>query len=357
MGDFKHALDLLHAPVRFLYSCGHFVIVCYIFTWLTGQTQSSRNIMSKKNAIGIDLGGTNLRVAVVSEEGEILRRIRKPSSNDILGSLCDSVSEAGCDGIAGIGIGVAGLVDRANGKVIVSPNLRAVEGVEIVREMRGKFGLPVVLENDGNAAALGEKTGGAGKEYENFVLLTLGTGIGGGIVYQGRLMRLSAEIGHMSINSEAEKCPCGNSGCLENYASARAMVARIITMLEKGSESLLKDCCKGNIYKVTPEDIYKAALDGDALSREVLKEAGRYLGVGLANLINIMSPEAIILSGGLTGAWNIYVQEAIKEASRRAYRDLFDSVKIIPSLLGDDAGTVGAASLLFGCISGEAAVC
>jgi glucokinase len=125
------------------------------------------------------------------------------------------------------------------------------------------------------------------------------------------------------------------------------MIARAVSMLEKENESILKECCKGSIYKITPEDIYRAALEGDALSREILKDAGRFLGVGIANIINIMSPEAIILTGGLVGAWNIYVQEAIKEASRRAFKELFDAVKIIPSSLGDDAGIIGAASLVF----------
>jgi glucokinase len=151
----------------------------------------------------------------------------------------------------------------------------------------------------------------------------------------------------MSINSEAEKCPCGNIGCLENYASARAMIAKAVAMLEKGTESMLINCCNGSIYKITPEDIYNSALEGDTLSREILRDSGRALGVGLANLINILSPEAIILAGGLVGAWNIYVQEAIKEASRRAFKDVFESVQIIPSSLGDDAGIVGAASLVF----------
>jgi glucokinase len=312
--------------------------------------------MSKKYAIGIDLGGTNLRVALVSEEGEIVRKIKTVSSDDVVAALCESIAEIGYEGAAGIGVGTAGIIDKKNGRVYVSPNLRAVEGVEIVTEVRSRFGLPVFIENDANAAALGERISGAGREYDNFVLLTLGTGIGGGIVHKGKLLEVSAEIGHMSINSEAEKCPCGNIGCLENYASARAMVSKTVTFIEKGSESILKDCCKGNIYKLTPEDIYRAALDGDALGREILKDAGKYLGVGLANIINMMSPDAIILTGGLTGAWNIYIQEAIKEASRRAFKDLFDSVKIIPSLLGDDAGTIGAACLVFMSISGDTAV-
>ena len=309
--------------------------------------------MSKKFAIGIDLGGTNLRVALVSEDGEIVRKIKRPSSDRIVESILESIDEIGHREVLGIGLGIAGLIDRKNNRVFASPNLRAAEGVDIVGEIRKSFNVPVFMENDANAAALGEKIGGAGRGFDNFVLLTLGTGIGGGMVYGGRLVEVSAEIGHMSINADAEKCPCGNIGCLENYASARAMVSKVVTLLEKGTESLLKECCKGSIYKITPEDIYSAALEGDMLSREVLRDAGKYLGVGLANIINIISPEAIILAGGLIGAWNIYVQEAIKEASRRAYKDLFDSVKIIPSSLGDNAGILGAACLVFNGLSRE----
>jgi glucokinase len=303
--------------------------------------------MSKKYAIGIDLGGTNLRVALVSEEGEIARKIKKASSEEVFNSLLETIEEVMHGDIAGIGLGVAGLIDRKNGRVFSSPNHRAVEGLDLIEGLQRKFNLPVYLENDANVAALGEKVSGAGKNFENFVLLTLGTGIGGGIIYKGELLDVAAEIGHMSINAEAEKCSCGNIGCLENYASARAMIAKAVAMLEKGAESMLKNCCNGSIYKITPEDIYKSALEGDTLSREILREAGRALGVGLANLINILSPEAIILAGGLIGAWNIYVQEAIREASRRAFKDVFEAVKIIPSSLGDDAGIVGAASLVF----------
>lgn len=303
--------------------------------------------MSKHYAIGIDLGGTNLRAALISREGDIIKKIKEPSSGDVLESLYRVVESVYTDDVAGIGIGVAGLVDRKGGAVITSPNLPAVEGVSFVEAMHTRFSLPIFIENDANVAALGEKWMGAGKEFDNFILLTLGTGIGGGIVYEGNLVNVSAEVGHMSINADGEKCPCGNTGCLESYASARAMIGRAVSALEKGAESMLKECCKGNFYKLTPEDIYKSALEGDSLAREILREAGRYLGVGIANIINIMSPEAVILAGGLLGAWNIYVQEAMREASRRAFKELFDVVKIIPSSLGDEAGVVGAAGLVF----------
>lgn len=313
--------------------------------------------MSKNYAIGIDIGGTNLRAAVISARGEVVKKTKEPSGGDVLESLQKIISSlytgVGIDlqrDVAGIGIGVAGLVDRKKGAVLLSPNLHAVEGINFVESLQKQFPVPVFIENDANAAAVGEKWMGAGRGFDNFVLLTLGTGIGGGIIYEGRLANVAAEFGHMSINADGEKCPCGNSGCLELYAAARAMKARAVSALEKGAESLLRECSKGSFYKLTTEDIYKSALEGDNLARDVLKDTGRHLGIGFANIINIMSPEAIILAGGLVGAWDIYVQEAIKEASRRTFKSLFDSVKIIPSSLGDDAGIIGSAKLVFeGC--------
>lgn len=303
--------------------------------------------MLKNYAISIDLGGTNLRVALVSREGEIIRKVKEPTSEDILDAIFKAAGSFFSDEIVGIGIGVAGLIDRKSGRVLVSPNLHSIEEIDLVNEIRGRFGIPVFIENDANAAAFGEMWVGAGKSFSNFILFTLGTGIGGGIIYNRKLLNVSAEIGHMSIDADGEKCPCGNSGCLESYASVRAILSKAFSILEKDRESLLRESCGGNFYKLTTEDIYKAALNGDSLARELLRNAGRYLGIGIANIINMMSPEAIILAGGLIGAWNIYIQEAIKEASRRALKQLFDRVEIIPSSLRDDAGIIGAAGLVF----------
>lgn len=303
--------------------------------------------MLKKYAIGIDLGGTNLRVALVSREGEIIRKIKKPTSEEILDSIFKAAGSLFSDEIAGLGLGVAGLIDRKSGRVLISPNLHIVEKIDLVNEIRERFGIPVFIENDANAAAFGEMWVGAGKGFSNFILFTLGTGIGGGIIYNRKLLNVAAEIGHMSIDADGEKCPCGNSGCLESYASVRAILSKAVSVLEKGRESLLRESCGGNFYKLTTEDIYNAALNGDSFARELLRNAGRYLGIGIANIINLMSPEAIILAGGLIGAWNIYIQEAIKEASRRALKQLFDRVKIVPSSLMDDAGIIGSAGLVF----------
>lgn len=303
--------------------------------------------MQKKYAIGIDLGGTNMRVALISRDGEIVEKIKEATSEEALNFILKAVNDLFSDNVAGIGIGVAGLISREEGKVLTSPNFPVIEKINLVNEIKEKFRVPVLIENDANAAAYGEMWVGAGRKFSSFVLFTLGTGIGGGIIYRRKLLNISAEIGHMSINADGEKCPCGNYGCLESYASARAILSEAVSYLEKGRESLLKDCYTGNIYKLTAEDIYKAALDGDSLARELLKNAGRHLGIGIANMINIMSPEAIVLSGGLVGAWDIYVHEAIKEASRRAFRELYEKVKVVPSILMDDAGITGSAGLIF----------
>jgi glucokinase len=303
--------------------------------------------MSKRLAIGVDLGGTNLRVALVTKDGEIIRKVKEPVSGGVIDLTIRLTKGFVNEEIAGIGLGVAGLIDREGSKVFISPNLPAVEGVSLVNSIKEKFRVPVFIENDANAAAFGEKWIGIGKEFSSFVLFTLGTGIGGGIIHDKKLLKVAAEIGHITIHADGEKCHCGNSGCLESYASARALLSNVISALESGRESILKGLFNGNFYKLTAEDIYRTALDGDILAREMLKDAGKNLGIGIANIINVMSPEAIVLAGGLTGAWDIYIQEAIREASRRSFKELFNKVKIIPSLLGDDAGVIGSAGIVF----------
>jgi glucokinase len=303
--------------------------------------------MPKKYAIGIDIGGTNIKAALVSSKGEVVKSLKESSAGDILESAQKIVEELFNDEVAGVGIGIAGLIDKHKGIVTFSPNIHSIEGIDFTNTFKKKFHVPVFIENDANAAALGEKWMGAGQRFNNFVLLTLGTGIGGGIIYKGELADFAAEVGHMSINADGAKCPCGNLGCLELYVAANAIKTRVITALEQGTESLLREYCQGAFYKITTEDIYKFALDGDSISREALRETGRYLGVGITNIIDILSPEAIILGGGLIGAWNIYVQEAMKEASRRTLAGLFEKVEIIPAKLGNDAGAVGSAKLVF----------
>jgi glucokinase len=306
--------------------------------------------MAKKYAIGVDIGGTNIRAALIDIEGNVESKIKEHTGSDPLAAannLIDVLYSQHSKDVCGIGLAVAGIISRDEGVVLRSPNIQKLTGMNLKSEIKNRYKVCVVVENDANAAACGEKCAGAGQNYKNFVILTLGTGIGGGIVMNNKLLPAAAEIGHMSINANGQSCACGNIGCLESYASATAIIGNAISEIEKGSVSILKNFYSGNLYKINAEDIYKTALEGDTLSRTVLREAGRSLGVGIANIINILSPEAIILTGGLLGAWNIYVEAAIQEASKRAFKELYSRVKIIPSSLGDDAGIIGAARLVF----------
>ncbi|GBE03162.1 glucokinase [bacterium BMS3Abin09] len=315
-------------------------------------------------AIGIDIGGTNTKFVLVSEDGKVLRSEQIPTlsvSDDdkekmddlLVKNLRAFLSKGEESGIAGIGMGVAGLIDRKHGKVIMSPNITTINNIAIRDRLEKEFSLPVILENDANTYAYGEKWVGAGKELNNFFVLTMGTGLGGGLIYNGDLYEGPAEIGHMTIVPSGRYCTCGSYGCLESYASGRAIVDRVVSSLEKGAESLLSECCEGNFYKITPEIVYQTAMEGDSLSREVFREAGHFLGIGIANLINLLNLEAVIIGGGLIGAWDLFIGDIKKEVAKRAFKPLSANVEIIKSTLSHDAGSIGAAGLLLNKISGN----
>ena len=309
-------------------------------------------------AIGIDIGGTNTKFVLVSEDGKVLRSEQGPtpavSAGDtekmddlLVKKLREFLNKSPeTSEIAGIGMGIAGLIDRKSGKVIESPNISAINNLSIKERLEKEFSMPVILENDANTYAYGEKWVGAGKDYDNFVVITLGTGLGGGLIYNGDLYEGPAEIGHMTIVPSGRYCTCGSYGCLESYASGRAIVDRVVSSLEKGAESLLSQCCDGNFYKITPEIVYQTAMEGDSLSREVFREAGHFLGIGIANLINLLNLEAVIIGGGLIGAWDMFIEDIKKEIAKRAFKPLSANVEIIKSSLSHDAGSIGAAGLL-----------
>lgn len=320
-----------------------------------------------KISAGIDIGGTNTKIVLASEQGTSLisRQLPTPVISDkssekiddlLIRNMKDFLEDPSTKqvlsgasaphAIEGIGIGIAGLIDRKNGTVLQSPNIPALNGLRLKEKFETAFSLPVVLENDANIYAYGEKWIGAGKEFDNFVVLTLGTGLGGGLIYHGNLYEGPVEIGHMTIVPSGRYCTCGSYGCLESYASGRAIVDNAISSLEKGAESMLSKCCDGNFYKITPETVYEMALDGDTFSREVFREAGQFLGIGIANLINIFSLEAVIIGGGLIGAWELFIDELTKQVSKRAFKALSAKVKILKSALTKDAGSIGAAGLL-----------
>jgi glucokinase len=322
-------------------------------------------IYALRIAIGLDIGGTNTKTVIAAEDGRVLSSHQSPTPsaaddtaesienlliNNLKAFLDSDETKSALSGtsadIAGIGIGVAGIIDRHNGLVIQSPNISSLNGVPLKERFEKEFNLPVVIENDANAYAYGEKWVGAGKNLDNFVVLTLGTGLGGGIIYNGDLFEGPVEIGHMTIVPSGRYCTCGSYGCLESYASGRAIVERVITSLEKGADSMLTERCNGNFYKVTSKLIYETALDGDSLSREVFREAGQFLGIGIANLINILGIDAVIIGGGLIGGWDMFVEELKKESLKRAFKPLSANIQILKSSLKENAGSIGAAGFL-----------
>jgi glucokinase len=301
--------------------------------------------------LGIDIGGTNVKAALVSEDGALLSFLSSSWSGGPAGdavataaalraSLCEGHPEAE---VIACGVGSAGLVDSESGVVRMSPNLPEWRDVPLRRMFEEALGLPTRLENDANAAAYGEFASGAARGSTNAVVVTLGTGIGGGIIVGGRLYRgrsFAGEVGHMTVDFHGEACPCGNSGCLERLASAGAIVRGASGLLESGRESVLEQG-----PELTAERVAEAASDGDAVAVEALSAAGRALGAGLATLGLVLDPDVIVLGGGVAAAGETLFEPAREEFSRRAYIGGAELTPIVPAELGNTAGVVGAALL------------
>ncbi len=311
---------------------------------------------------GVDLGGTTINAAVISADGERVLGMHTAPTNaergpkyvvdKIIGMVRESMRVAGREGgfdekkIVGIGIGSPGPLDRATGTVIETPNL-GWRNFPLRDLVANALGLPAELDNDANAATIGEWWVGAGKNVETMVGVTLGTGIGGGIVLGGKVYHgasdVAGEIGHMSIDSTGRKCKCGNYGCLEAYASGPAIAARAIEGLQSGEESLLPDLVDGDLSRITAETVYEGIVAGDAYAREVMRDTAKFLGSGVANLINILNPEMIVISGGVTRAGDHLLEPLRNEVKRRAFRNAFEACRIVTSELGSMAGVIGAA--------------
>ncbi len=296
--------------------------------------------------LGLDIGGTYIKIGIISSEGEILQLCKFSTGEKPLEVVFEEIDDIlKAYKILGIGVAVAGIVDR-DGKVIEAANIKSLNDFELKKELEQRYKIQVAVENDATMATLAEAFAGEGKGCNSFILLTLGTGIGGGFWFNGKVERLPMEVGHMTINYLGKLCSCGNTGCLEAYASARALKDNLIEKLEKGENSIASTLYEGNFYKIKPEDIYKIAMDGDPLCRSIMKEGGKALGAGLSNLINLFSPEKIILTGGLSKAVNIYIETAIAEAQKRAMKGLGEKVSIVTSSLVDKGGVLGAVMAL-----------
>lgn len=300
----------------------------------------------KEIAIGIDLGGTNCRVGIVSPKGKILKqeifpigRDRSPKSIiNILKNAVTTVREYESTRVRGIGIGAPGIVDFENGIIIRSPHYPGWHNFKLRDELSKAVKLPVILDNDANIIAAGELWKGAGKGLKNFIMVTLGTGIGGGIVIDGRVFHgdfgFAGEIGHQIIQFDGETCDCGGRGCWENYVSIGGLRWLIV-----GDERF-----NGDIEKVTPRNLFELAKEGDIFASAIWKKFGAYLGAGLASLANVTGILSFVIGGGISGAWDFFITETKKEFGRRTYKETAERAVIKRAELGDSAGIIGAVS-------------
>lgn len=305
-----------------------------------------------------DLGGTHLRSAVVDESGKILFHAKQHTPNaksaqDIVDALvvaaqdCDRQSAAAGFSINAISVVAPGTVNVAAGSIVKAPNLPFLSGFNLAAALTRALNLPAILENDANAAAVGEMWLGAARGSSAIVCVTLGTGVGGGIILEGKLWHgahhSAAEIGHMCVDPfGGVACTCGSRGCLEVYASATAIVRMTREARPRHPGTILQ---AGS--NLTSERIYQAGVEGDELALEVFRRMGTYLGIGLANVINILNPEMIVIGGGVVNAWELFAKDMQHQIAERAFPLLADLVRIVPAECADDAGLLGAAKLAF----------
>ncbi len=315
----------------------------------------------KVAAIGADLGGTNIRLALVDAEGGLSEPYRYPTprtgeAGAILETLAQGIRvlqhQARAHGIrlVGCGLGLAGLVDGRAGLVYTAPNVAGFQNLPLKKLLEEKVDVPITLENDANAAAFAEYWLGAGRGVSSLVCLTLGTGVGSGIILEGKLLRgasgAAAEAGHMTVEAEGERCPCGRRGCLEAYASATAILRDARGALARGQATALREKFGTRPEALTAKDVSDAAQAGDPVARGTFERAGRYLGVGLGNLVNLLNPDLITLAGGLAAAGDLLLQPALAELTRRAFPVLLRRTRVELSALADTAGMLGAAGLV-----------
>jgi glucokinase len=312
----------------------------------------------KKLALGIDLGGTKLLVAIVAPDGRVVYHVVAPSRakegpDAVVGRMVSAskrvsaLAGVALGKLAGVGVAVAGLLDSRRGIVTTSPNLPGWEDTPVREIMAEKLGIPALVVNDADAAAVGEHRFGAGRGTRHMLYITVSTGVGGGIIIDGRLYSgasgCAGEFGHMAVDPDGPLCACGRRGCWEALASGSAIAREAASRLRKGEKSILAGCRR----TVTAEDVGKAAQDGDRLAREVIASAARYLGIGLANLVNIFNPEMIVIGGGVSNLGNLLLGPARETIDRQAFPLLAGAVKIVRSQVGAAVGAVGAATLVF----------
>lgn len=311
--------------------------------------------------IGIDVGGTNVKIALVDEKGKIIYSNSVPTYanmgyeytvNNIKQAIRDLMKETNTDSknIQGIGFDFPGQVDYKTGVVKLAPNIPGWVNVPIAKMIEDEFHIPTKIDNDVRCAALGELNFGAGKGCENFICITVGTGVGSGLVINGKLVRGAAnaagEIGHIKLQmNDGPICGCGDTGCLEAFASGPSIVAMAQEYLKSGKSTKFRELA-GAEGEITPYLVAKAAEAGDPVARRIFERVGTYLGMGLTSVINLLNPEKVIIGGGVAEAGDLLLAPVRKTVQERAMVVARESVEIVPAQLGNTAGVIGASMLI-----------
>ncbi|KPJ67070.1 MAG: hypothetical protein AMJ45_03280 [Syntrophobacter sp. DG_60] len=303
------------------------------------------------NFLGLDIGGTHIRAGLVTDEGKIIDFYKiKTEANrgsggviDRIVGIMDIIRSKNPDApISGIGIGIAGILKPKRGIVCFSPNLPGWKNVELYKILKERLKTPIWIENDANLIALGEKWLGAGRNIDNFMLLTLGTGVGGGLIYKGKLFTgetSAAEIGHLKIEPEGQLCLCGRKGCLETFASATWLIRRARKERDAGMPSILDKST------LNAENIFLAAKAGDILAEYLFRKAGWALGIAIANILNVLGFNTVIIGGGVSNAWDAFIGTLKYTLMSELLSIFYDEVQVLKSILGDMAGIYGACYL------------
>lgn len=305
-----------------------------------------------RQILGIDIGGTNLRGGLVDTNGKITERNKVHSGAErgistLMQNLADFVhGYKGSEPLA-VSIGIPGIVNFKNGVLTQAPNIKGVDNYPLKKELENKLDLniPVQIENDANCASIGEYWSGAGKGCSSMVMLTIGTGLGGGIIFDGELWRgedgMGGEIGHIVIDPDGPLCKCGNHGCLESFVSARALERMVSS--NKDLENEFADTS----YHEIPVALMNKAMKGEQQAIQIWKETGINLGIGFTTLVNLLNVEIIVVGGGISNAWDLFIEHARSELFKRGLKAPVKRVRILRGELGDDAGIIGASYLGF----------
>ncbi len=315
----------------------------------------------KRHIIGLDVGGTKISLIIATDAGRILVKTVIPTEVErgpehtikkIIAEIKGLLKEVKIklQEVKGIGIGVPGSLDPIKGTILGSPNMPGWSGISLKDILNSEFGLPVILDNDANTAALGEKLFGAGRDIDSLFYFTVSTGIGGGFIINGKIHHgasfNAAEVGHMVILPDGPKCNCGKRGCLEALASGTAVARSAREKVKNNPSSLIMKLVDNDVELITARIVAEAAKEGDELAKQIYQEAGTFLGIGVANVLNLINPQMVVIGGGLSYSGSILFEPMRERARQEAFGRTYQVCQIVPSKLGNTAGCLGAVGLV-----------